>query len=244
MQNGPTRVTADVLDTGAIALVRARILDPGVPLHHLERVLSSEERERADRFRFEEDRLRTRIAWGLLRCLLGRLLAREPASFRFDRTEDGKPFLEGGPSFNIAHSGPWVLIGVAAGGRLGVDVEVPRPIRDLDSLIRTVFSTEEIAELETYPATERAQTFFRGWTRKEAYLKGVGGGLTIPLKTISVSLARDPGNVLLRADTGSDGGSEFWVRSLLDIPDAEAALAWDRPWAGIRWIEPGELHSS
>jgi 4'-phosphopantetheinyl transferase len=229
------------LEEGLVYLVRARIQDPGVPLGDLEGVLSQEERDRAARFRFEDDSLRSSVGWGLLRLFLGRLLGRDPVSLRFGQNEYGKPFLEEGPSFNLAHSGAWVLIGVASGGRLGVDVERPHRIRDLDALAGTVFAPDELAEFRALPPGERADAFYRGWARKEAFIKALGGGLSIPLKEFSVSLAPGFGDVLRRVESTVEGGVRWCVRSLPDLPGAEGAFAWDRTPEGIWWIDPALL---
>ncbi|MFC1659872.1 4'-phosphopantetheinyl transferase family protein [Gemmatimonadota bacterium] len=241
MAAGPEETPPGSLEKGLIYLVRARIRDPGVSRGDLKGVLSRGELDRAARFRFEDDRLRSHVGWGLLRLFLGRVLDRDPASFRFVRNEFEKPLLEGGPSFNLAHSGAWVLVGVVAEGRLGVDVESLRPIKDLTSLAKTVFSPDELDEFKTYPQAERVEAFYRGWTRKEAFLKAVGGGLRIPLKDVSVSLEQGECDALRRVSYPSEREVGWWVRSLPALPGAEAALAWDRPWGGTRWIDPAHL---
>ena len=241
MAAGSVTAFPQSLEEGLVYLVRARIQDPGVPLADLHGVLSQEERDRAARFRFEEDSLRSRVAWGLLRLFLGRLLGREPASLGFVQNEYGKPRLQDGPSFNLAHSGAWVLIGLASGGRLGVDVEWCGRVRDVESLAQTVFAPDELAEFRSFPQDQRPEAFYRGWARKEAFVKAVGEGLSLPLKGFSVSLAPGFGDALLQVESSKESGIPWQVRSLPELPGAEGAFAWDVPLRGIRCIDPERL---
>jgi 4'-phosphopantetheinyl transferase len=241
MVTGPESMPPRFLREGVLYLVRARPDDPGVPMEELTRVLSPEERNRAARFRFEADRLRSQVAWGLLRRFLGGLVGRDPASLEFGQSPYGKPFLAGGPSFNLAHSGDWILIGMASAGRVGVDVEWVRPDRDLESMAETVFRPDELAEFRAFPAAERPLAFYRGWARKEAFVKAVGRGLSLPLKEFSVSLAPGLGEALRGVDSPREREVPWRVRSLPDLPGAEGAFAWDRRVERVCWVDPVHL---
>ena len=229
------------LDQGTVYLVWENLRELSVSLEDLLVVLSEEELQRAARFRFEDDRLRSQVAWGLLRMFLGRVLGKDPRAIEFARNEFQKPFLNNGPSFNMAHSGDWVLLGVTAEGRLGVDVEAPRPIRDLVDLAATVFSADELDELLTLPEADRMLAFYRGWARKEAFVKAIGGGLSVPLKQFAVSLAPDVADALRWVDLPSEREVSWCVRPLPDMPDALSAVAWDRALAEVRLVDPASL---
>jgi 4'-phosphopantetheinyl transferase len=229
------------LKKGTIFLLWENIRELSVPVEALAPTLSEAEQERVARFRFEDDRLRSRVAWGLTRSALGRVLGTTPGAVEFTENDFGKPLLASGPSFSMAHSGNWVLIGVAADGRLGVDVEAPREITDMDDLAETVFSAEELAEFRSVPAAEKTRAFFRGWTRKEAFVKAIGGGLSIPLREFSVSLGPNVHQALRSIDLPSEREGTWRVLPLPDRPDAMSALAWDREVEEVRLVDPRSL---
>jgi len=215
------------LETGTIHLLRGRLDPPGGVVRALEETLSAEERERADRFRFDHLRRRHIVGWGTLRRILGTLMDRAPGVLRFEREPGGKPYLAepGAPSFNLSHSGEHLLVGVAAEGRLGVDLEEARGFPDLEALARRTFAEEEVAELLALPSGARVGAFFRGWTRKEAFIKAVGGGLAIPLTAFAVRLSPMGGNALRRLDpeVGEGPVEGWWVASLSGEDDPGAS---------------------
>ena len=221
-----------------VYLVGQNIREMGIPQERLLHLLSPEERQRAERFRFPDDRLRYRTAWGLSRIWLGALRGEDPRDIAFVRDAYQKPHVQGGPSFNMSHSGDWVLLGLAGEGRLGVDVESLRDIGDLDDLASTVFSVSELAELRGLPDSQKSRAFFRGWTRKEAFVKAMGLGLSAPLKEISVSLATGVEEALVSLDIPSERRNAWHIRPLPDLPDASSAIAWDRPLEGVVWMDP------
>lgn len=138
--------------------------------------LSSDERERADRFHFERDRIAFRAGRAWLRAVLAGYLGVPPAAIRFGYGPHGKPHLADRPDlrFNLAHSGGWAALAVATGREVGIDVEAIRPIAE--RVERVVFTPAEIAALNRLPAEERRLGFYNAWTRKEAYLKALGSG--------------------------------------------------------------------
>ncbi|MFP4222159.1 MAG: 4'-phosphopantetheinyl transferase family protein [Phormidium sp.] len=142
-----------------------------------ESVLTGAERERARRYRRQEDRHRFVLTRSWLRRLLGVYLDQDPAGLRVETTPEGKPFLAGFPVlFNLSHSGDWALLGFCRDRPLGVDVEAHRSVPVL-SLARRFFQTSEVATLEGLPPAEQERLFFEYWTAKEAYLKATGEGL-------------------------------------------------------------------
>jgi 4'-phosphopantetheinyl transferase len=127
---------------------------------------------------------------------------------------DGQGRLE----FNLAHSDGDAVIAVANGASVGVDIELRRPVDDVDTLAKVVFSDVERRELER--ACDPALAFLHGWTRKEAYVKALGLGLGAPLTEISVSLSD-------RAALLSTGLRDHPVSSwrLFNVPHPRAVVA-------------------
>lgn len=198
-------------------------------------LLSDREKARADRFVYDRHRRRYTVAQGHLRRVLGQLTRTGPDEVDFRFGQHGKPFLPGGPSFNQSHSEDRIMIAVAAEGRVGVDIEEIRPVRRLTGLADKHFACDESARLRAVPADQRLTLFFRLWTRKEAFLKALGFGLTHPLRSFSVDPSpAAPQGLLDAGDLAEDPAS--W--HLCDVPcgpGAEAAIAVDR--ARVR-LEP------
>ena len=165
-------------------------------LAQLESSLSPEEKTRADRFHFVNDRNRFIAARGQLRELLGKYHQQAPASLEFSYGKHGKPFLSGenassGLSFNLSHSASLAVYAIAKGRNLGIDVEHVRPESAGEDIARRFFSAREVSDLQSLPAEARVEGFFHCWTRKEAYLKATGMGLQIALDSFAVNLLPD-----------------------------------------------------
>lgn len=152
--------------------------------------LSNEERGRASRFKFDEDRDRYIASHSSLRQILGRYLGLAPERLMFARGGYGKPWLEDHPEFkfNLSHAGNLALIAVTTGREVGVDVEVVSDSLDFMPLAKRFFSEAEFRELSLLAEEERRLGFHRGWTKKEAFVKAVGEGLSLPLKDFDVAL--------------------------------------------------------
>lgn len=221
---------------GTVRLFRASLAAPPVPRAELADLLDDGERARVERFKFPHLRERQQVATGLLRFALGRLLDLDPRSLRFDVGEFGKPALADGPVFNLSHSGDWWLLGVASGGRLGVDVEAHRTLADLESLARSTFQRDEAAEVTGHadPA-ERHRAFFRVWSRKEAFIKALGMGLSYPLEGFRVASDARASGGLCAVDDPAESVDRWTLRSVEWDPALSAAVAWDRPDAEVRW---------
>ncbi len=156
-------------------------------------LLSSQERERSARFHFDRDRHRYISVHLSLRKLISRYLHVDPSLIRFLTSEKGKPYLD--PSahpinlyFNLSHSADLAVYAFTLGIDIGVDVEAVRPIDDLKSIARSNFAPGEYAKLCNLPPSQELNAFFNCWTRKEALIKALGGGLSIPLDHFEVSL--------------------------------------------------------
>jgi 4'-phosphopantetheinyl transferase len=158
-------------------------------------LLSPDELQRADRFRFEKDHRRYVAARGLLRMLLGNYLDQEPAELAFNYAEAGKPSLiqPNSPNlhFNISHSENAGLYAFSSSCPVGADVEWIRSVVEINELAARYFSVAECAALQAVEPAGREAAFFRCWTRKEAFIKALGTGLGHPLNSFSVTVDRD-----------------------------------------------------
>jgi len=165
--------------------------------------LSPSECDRASRFMFARDAQRFRAAHVVLRRLLhqhGGL----PACTEFAISAHGKPRLAraAGCDFNLSHSGSKALVGISTWGRVGVDIELLRPIDDVWLLAEQTLSVGECNALRCAPHAEQTRAFLRGWTRKEACLKAVGSGLNIAPASFEVGLEAHDRNVHLDTALG------------------------------------------
>lgn len=169
----------------AVEVVASRLdLDPGA-VDALAGWLHNDERRRAGRFRLARDRRRYVVARGLLRTLLAARLGTHPRSVELRCGAHGKPCLAPGSAgdlrFNVSHTGDFALFAFSRGREVGVDVEAVLPMRDADAVARHFFSHSELRAYRALAPGAREAGFFTCWTRKEAYLKALGGGLQSPL---------------------------------------------------------------
>ncbi len=154
--------------------------------------LSPEERARADRFHRELDRNRFRVTHTAMRMILAQYLDVGPQEVTFSCQIGVKPELASqfkgtGIQFNLSHSSELALLGVARETVMGVDVEWINPQTPVDEIAERFFSPEEISLLNKLPVDERVEAFFSCWTRKEAYIKALGEGLSVPLDSFEVA---------------------------------------------------------
>ena len=156
----------------------------------LHRTLSPDEVARAARFAFDRLRSDFRTSRGCLRRILAGYAGVSPESLVFSYSANGKPSLRDFPhlNFNISHSGRLMVCGVTAQSDIGVDVEQIRCLTERSDIARRFFSRTEATRLQEFPETERDDAFFRCWTRKEAFVKATGDGLSRDLSSFSVSL--------------------------------------------------------
>jgi 4'-phosphopantetheinyl transferase len=227
---------------------RATITWPEAAAYRFEQCLTADERDKMERFRFEKDRRRYLIGRGLLRSLLGRYLDVMPQALRFETTAAGKPHLASGQGelqFNLAHSGDYVLIAITDGRAVGIDVEEVRDDFDTGEIAAHFFSPNEQRELEALTGRAKIEAFFECWTRKEAYVKARGEGLSLPLDQFDVSLR--PGEAARLIVTRPDPAeARRWQLSGLGVADGyKGALATEgHGWTLRFWNCPDELGTS
>jgi 4'-phosphopantetheinyl transferase len=173
-------------------------------------LLSEDERRRANRFVFERDRSRFIVGRARLRQLLGARLEVAPASIEFAYGDRGKPTLSSvlagsGLRFNISHCGDLAVYGFAWYRDIGIDVEAVAPIADAHAIASRFFSRCENEQYTALPPVTRPLGFFNCWTRKEAFIKALGDGLSCPLDSFDVSLAPgEPAKILRVGDQRGD----------------------------------------
>src|SRR5471030_1076578 len=155
-----------------------------------EPVLAPVERAHAKRFRFDHLRHSFVITRGALRYLLGRYLDLHPSIIRFGFGPKGKPALASaaGIEFNATHSGGLAVFAFTVGRQIGVDLEQIRPLTGTQHIADRFFCPEEAADIVSLPPSERERDFFCCWTRKEAYVKAIGDGLSAPLDEFRVTV--------------------------------------------------------
>jgi 4'-phosphopantetheinyl transferase len=209
--------------------VRAvRLQAPDEAVARYECILAPEERQRAARFAFPHLQRGFVLARGALRVLLARLLETAPDRIRFVYGVKGKPTLAapGRVRFNMSHSGGLAVFAFTLDCELGVDVEEIRPLDDLAQIAARFFCAGETAELMSLPVEERTAAFFRCWTRKEAYIKAIGDGLSAPLDGFAVTLRRGEAARLVHL-AGDPAAARAWALHALDLsPGYEGALAY------------------
>lgn len=204
-------------------------------------LLSTDEQAKANRFYFEKDRNRYILARGGLRCILARYLAAAPQSLQFGYSQTGKPFLVNGPAdahlcFNLSHTHQVALYAVAWNRDLGIDVEQIQPNRDWEGIAARFFAPQENEMLQQLAPELRLHGFFNAWTRKEAVLKAIGQGLTIPLHQLTVSLTPGEPARLLQTAWNPDELNR-WSMQALDVGAdyAAAVVAEGQQWKTQQW---------
>lgn len=190
-------------------------------------VLSLDEREKAARFRFAKDRNQFVQARAALRFILSDYLNVTPQSLEFSYGSHGKPALANGHAssslrFNLSRREGLALIAVTRGREIGVDVELIRADVPCFEIADVSFSLAELATLRSLPESLRTAGFYNCWTRKEAYVKARGEGLSFPLQQFDVSLAPGAAAKLLRVGD-DDNDVDRWT--LQEIPTSENYIA-------------------
>ncbi len=154
-------------------------------------ILSDEEKRRADRFHFDIDHKRFSMTRTLLKIILGNCLSKPSQDIQFIFNKHGKPMLADSGNeihFNVSHSGNLGMIAISNISKIGIDVEQFRNEMITENIAKRFFSKLEVEEFLKLAEDEKLQGFFNCWTRKEAFIKAVGLGLSLPLNAFDVTL--------------------------------------------------------
>jgi 4'-phosphopantetheinyl transferase len=180
----------------------------------LSRKLSEDERMRATDYRRQSDRRVFVTGRAVLRLLLARYTGKRPEELVFRCNEHGKPALAGSAiHFNVAHAGDWVVHAVAR-EPVGIDIEAVTDMPKRELPVEELFSSLEREQLRELPARHGQAAFFQCWVRKEAYVKALGLGLSVPLDAFAVSLASAEPAPLLRPWSGDALGASWRLTAL------------------------------
>lgn len=203
----------------------------------LRQILSLEERSRADKFYFEHDRNRFTVARAILRTILGNCLGQNPSEIEFSYAKNGKPFLVNTDlRFNLSHSKDLALCAITYQRELGVDIEYLRLMKDAEQIAARFFSPRESSLFCSLSQGEKQLAFFRCWTRKEAYIKAIGDGLSYGLDKFDVTFTQNEPVKLLRV-LSNPKEVERW--SLKELEPAEdfigAVIVEGNDWELCSW---------
>ena len=222
--------TGELINSNEVHVWRISLDVSTVEFESLLKFLSIDELTRAGRFHFERDQKRFIVARGILRKILGNYLGENPTDIRFEYTSFGKPTLAPGSGndnfcFNLSHSYTCALYAITRGKKIGIDIE--RICNDvaLGQIAQKFFSQNEISLLEKINKNKRPELFFQYWTRKEAFVKARGEGISFPMEQCDVSLIK--GSLLSPIILlGENKESSCWyVRDLFPGHGYTAAIA-------------------
>lgn len=190
-------------------------------------LLSIDEQIKADRYRFEQHRRRYIMGRTTLRKLLGAYLNRAPEMLNFAYNDHGKPSLahdDSGLHFNVSHSGEIMLAAFVLNSGIGIDVETIQQDTDYLAIGQRWFSKQESNTLRDLAEEKRIGAFFRAWTRKEAYIKARGIGLSYSLNRFSVSMDETSPSLLEHEDCSQEIKS-WQIYNIEVSSDYSAAVA-------------------
>jgi 4'-phosphopantetheinyl transferase len=216
---------------GDVHVWRVRLDEASARVRQYMEILSAEERAKAERFRFARHCRRYIVSHAILRIILGRFyLNVDPHKLEFGQGEHGKPhvanhFPERKLYFNLATSHELALYALTRSDEIGVDVEFQRELRDAEEIAARYFAVGEIAALRSLPGETKPEGFYNCWTRKEAFIKAVGKGLSFPLDQFEVSLAPGESARIISIEGDADQAKHWTLKSLNPGQGYFAALA-------------------
>jgi len=202
----------------------ARLDQPLICVEKFAQILSTEELAKASNFHFVRDKDRFIVSHGLLRTILANYINIEPKQLSFSYTINGKPYLTTKFStdddliFNMSHSYNVALYTIVLNRRIGVDLEFIRDIKNIDQITEFFFSKSDKMMINMLPEKQKKEAFFNIWTRKEAYIKAIGGSLLTDL---------DKPIGLLHAEEKRHNTSDWFFQTLSPVSDYIATVAVD-----------------
>ena len=225
----------------AIHVWKIPLQPPRLWLPKLWEMLNVEEQQRAKRYKSQALQDTFVTARGTLRLILHRYLHIEAAHIQFASGTHGKPFISEPVTappltFNLSHSAELALLAIAVNRQIGIDIEHHRRTTNYPSMINRICSPQEQLFLKGLPPEEQQKTFLTCWTRKEAYVKALGQGITFSLKTVTVSLDEREPPEILHVEGNEKESSRWSMRELYPDPDYEAALVGEgNDWTHSCW---------
>ena len=208
----------------------AALDQPVSRFQRLTQILSTDERMRAERFHFEQGKKSFIVRHGILRTILGFYLGAEPSRLQFCYAKNGKPMLaetfgKGKICFSLSHSDGLALYAFTRDREIGVDIEQIREIPEMDQIAERFFSVRETVLLRRVAESKKKEAFFNCWTRKEAFVKAIGEGLSCPLDKFDVALAPGEPARLLRREGDPKAPFRWAIQDLKPVSGFAAAFA-------------------
>jgi 4'-phosphopantetheinyl transferase len=230
----PTTSELPILEMQDFHVWRVSLHDSLEKAQKLYPLLAEDEVIRASRFHFSRDRNTFIVARGLLRTLIGAYTQLAPQNIKFQYSAQGKPFLDPNQTnttlnFNLSHSHELALLAFTRNDAIGIDIEYMRPEVAHEQIAERYFSLQEISDLRALPRDLQSAAFFDCWTRKEAFIKATGEGLTRPLDQFSMSLTPGEPARLLHLEGESQEQSTWHIQHLDVEINYRAAVAIKRP---------------
>jgi len=234
------------LNIGEVHVWRASLGHNSSLLQNMFETLSPDEKTRAERYHFDKDKNHFIAARGILREILSRYLETDPVKITFTYSSLGKPALDNSTNnyqlkFNVSHSNGMALYAFSKENNIGIDIEYMRNDVKYEDIAIRFFSQQEASTLRSLPGHLKTHAFYNCWTRKEAYLKAKGEGLTASLNQFNVSLAPGEPAALLSNQQAPEDPSRWSLHELDVCGQYVAALAFEgipssikcRPWRYI-----------
>jgi 4'-phosphopantetheinyl transferase len=200
-------------------------------IERFSQILSEEELTKANNFIFIQDKDRFIVSHGLLRIMLANYVKIDPKQLKFNHAINGKPYIttkysiDSDLSFNMSHSHNVAIYTFTLNRRIGVDIEFIRYIKNIDQLINFVFSKNDRMTIDTLPEKQKQEAFLNIWTRKEAYVKAIGGCLSNICSQYSFLSDIDKPIDLLCDELGRSDTSDWFFQTLLPDSDYIATIA-------------------
>ena len=210
-------------------------------LPKLWKVLNAEEHQRAKRYKTQTLRDTFVTARGTLRLILQRYLHTDAAHIQFASETHGKPYITDQATsppitFNLSHSAELALLAIAANRQIGIDIEHDRRTTNYPGMINRICSPQEQVFFKDLPPEEQQKMFLTCWTRKEAYVKALGQGITFSLKSITVSLDKSMPPEILQVEGKENEALRWSMCELYPNPEYTAALVGEgNDWTHSCW---------